>query len=257
MSRKAAVRHSKKAMITRNGRSLLGVGLYPLPQAARLLSFSAEYKVSPQKLRRWAVGYDWGASGGKRHSAGIVMPEIKLDEFSILSFADLIEMLWVAAFRREGVSLPVIRAAHTRAMRSLCTPHPFRHYKFNTDGKGIFHQLTADEIGPELSKSRVVEEVQRSQVVFDRVVEPLYKNLKYVHNVVDQLWPLGQDALVVLDPKKSFGQPIEPTSGVPTYILFSTYRGGEDPEAIATDFRAPLEGVNDAIKYEEALLEAA
>ncbi|MGH7661580.1 MAG: DUF433 domain-containing protein, partial [Vulcanimicrobiaceae bacterium] len=101
------------------------------------------------------------------------------------------------------------------------------------------------------------EEVERGQLALDEIVRPLFRKLKFDRESVVQFWPLGSDRKVVLDPARSFGKPIETTSGVPTSILHAASKSGETVEAIARWYRAPAAGVQDAIEYEAALRLAA
>ena len=82
--------------------SLLGVGLYTFADAAPLLN------VPRRTLRGWAEGY---ASG----SAPLLPDGPHTDTGDrLLTFADLIELKFVALFRREGVTLPTIRRRRRR-----------------------------------------------------------------------------------------------------------------------------------------------
>ena len=61
----------------------------------------------------------------------------------------------------------------------------------------------------------------------------------------------------MLDPERSFGSPIDRETGVPTYALYGMYKSGEDAKKIASWYRVPVAGVEDAIEYEERLAQAA
>jgi uncharacterized protein (DUF433 family) len=245
------------AVSERNGRRLLGVGLYTLPETARYLSFSARYRVSIPRLKRWMLGYKWTYRGDEHRSAGIVLPELCDNESAIVSFADLVELLYVAAFRQANVALPVIRAAHTKAKSELDHAHPFSNFKFFTYGKKIFRELTIQEVGLELSKKKLSEEVENSQLIFSAVVEKYRDNLQYVKRIAARFWPLTKSRSIVIDPEMSFGKPIEAKSRVPTHTIFAAHNAGESNEAIAGWFGIPARGVSDAISYEEALSRAA
>src|SRR5579884_1169514 len=87
----------------------LGVGSYALRDAAMLLHLPYG------KLRRWAAGYWYSAADEERFSEPVVPGEVdELDE-RVLSFFELMELFVIGFFRRQGVSMPVIRAARAEA----------------------------------------------------------------------------------------------------------------------------------------------
>lgn len=63
--------------------------------------------------------------------------------------------------------------------------------------------------------------------------------------------PLGTKSRVIIDPRRSFGRPIDGPTGVPTYSLWGPTQSGESVERIADWFHVPMQAVRDAIEYEE------
>lgn len=63
--------------------------------------------------------------------------------------------------------------------------------------------------------------------------------------------PMGPDSRVIIDPRRSFGRPIDGPTGVPTYSLWGPWQAGDSVEAVAEWFDAPAQAVLDAIDYEE------
>src|ERR1700719_2030538 len=112
--------------------NLLNTGLYTVPEASRLT------RISTGKVRRWIKGYDFRTSGSIRHSDAVWQGEIKpLDNKLALSFRDLLELRFVDAFIRAGVSWRTMRRAHTNAQNELETTHPFCSNRIFTDGRSI------------------------------------------------------------------------------------------------------------------------
>jgi len=238
------------------GRGLLGIGLYTVSEAARLLSFSARMPITPRRLGRWINGYKW-YDPSDRSSGPVVPSDIILANQDVISFAVFCELLVVCAFLREGLRLPIIRAAHEVARNRYKDAHPFALGKFYTNGKDILRQLSPEEIDPRSKVDRVIEEIDHSQVVFDRFILPYYRDMDYVKDFAARFWPLGKASSIVIDPERAFGKPIENRTGVPTFALYGPTLAGEAPKAIADWFGVPVRGVNDAIKYEAALRKAA
>jgi hypothetical protein len=94
--------------------NLLNTGLYTVPEASRLT------RISTGKIRRWIKGYDFRTSGSIRHSDAVWQGEIKpIDKKISLSFRDLLELRFVDAFIRVGVSWRAMRhATRERRMNS-------------------------------------------------------------------------------------------------------------------------------------------
>ena len=238
--------------MTAASESWLGIGLYTPPEAARLLCLPA------RKLSNWAYGYTFQYRDQKRRADPVILRQIKdAGDMRVLSFLDLVDLLFVRIFRECGVSMPVIRAAAVEARRRFGHDHPFAVKQFSTDGKAIFATL---DLAPEpgMTEEELVEQLDRSQMVFGTMVEPFFVRYLDVGSVeVDRHWPLGKEEHVVLDPERSFGKPIDVQSGVQTYILYEAHRAGEAIEAIADWYDISQEGVSYAIKYEEALANKA
>ena len=164
----------------------LGVGLYSIPEAARLL------RVSPQLVRRWIDPQD-----------GLIHRVFSPDEMAI-SFVELMELHFVQMFRGEGVSLQTIRSAAKTAGRQFNCPHPFTLHRFDTDGRDIFATLLHSE-----KRKALIEDLKHGQYVFDSIVRPFFKKLEYNQDDAIRFWPLNKTGRVVLDPQRHFGKPIE------------------------------------------------
>jgi uncharacterized protein (DUF433 family) len=228
------------------GLNYLGLGLYTLPEAARLL------RVPLDRLRRWTIGYTFA---GARFSEPLFKPDYpELAVKSILTFQDLMELFLVARFRQAGVSLQKIRATAQWAARRFETNYPFAIRRFHTDGKRLFAELESRE--GQGSPERSFLEPHTCQYVFSWV-EEFFLKLDYENDLVSHFWPLGKERPVVLDPARSFGQPIDPATGVPTRVLADMHAAGESVEEVARWFRVESEAVRAAVEYERSLAKAA
>lgn len=243
-------------MATVQREDVVGVGLYSVPEAAKLLSFQIGAKQASRKLRRFGRGCKYFHEGTVRNAAPIVDSDLNLNGHHLFTFSELVELLVIGAFQREGVSLRVIRAAHDRAKKIFRHPHPFALKKFDTDGKAVFAEVKSSDVG-EMGDEKLTLELHRVQVAFDKIVRPFFRNLDYVDDVAQRLWPLGQERSVVMDPARSFGKPINIDTGVPTAVLYAMHEGKSDVSTIADWYEVSVEGVRDAIAYEEQLRKAA
>ncbi len=271
--------------MTTNAVSLIGCGLYSIRDAARIL------RVAPRSLRRWADGYTYrlpvahaslgtGRDGGPqvqaslgvadglprhsrsdrdqertRFSPSVVQPALPvLGGERVLTFADMMELRFVSWFRQHGVSLRVIRAAAGIAAELFEADHPFASAKFATDGLRIFALLAQRRADLSISPALLAQELPSCQYVFTQMVEPYFRDIDFGDQWANRWWPLGREKRVVLDPTRSFGEPIDSATGVPTRSLYRTYIAEGDVDRVAWWYDVPALAVERAIQYEQSLL---
>jgi uncharacterized protein (DUF433 family)/DNA-binding transcriptional MerR regulator len=225
--------------------NLLNAGLYTISEAARLT------RIGPGKIRRWIRGYDFRSGSSIRHSEAVWQGAIKpLDNKVSLSFRDLLELRFVDAFIRAGVSWRTMRRAHAKAQEDLRTTHPFCSNKIFTDGRRILLQQGEEDA------DQILVDLATDQAEFSRIVEPFRKELEFSGNDV-VWWPLGKARQIVLDPKRNFGQPTATKSGVPTATLARSVKANSSQEIVAGWYEVHPDEVRDAVEFEESLAKAA
>lgn len=217
--------------------SLFGFGLYTAAEAA------AYTGIPVQEIRRWLFGY---TANGKQHE-GLWRPELEGAAENALSFNDLLEIRFVHAFRRHGVSLQAIRRASECARETFHQDYPFTCKRFQTDGRSIFatiHEETSDETLLDLVKK---------QYVFKQVVAPsLYEGIEYAQDGEAQRWfPVRRSRKVVLDPQRNFGKPMLTDTGVSVETVLSAWHAEDkDTKRVAEIYEIPLAAVHAAIQFE-------
>lgn len=218
--------------VHRKTRSHIGVGLYSIREAARLL------RVSVSKVHRWV-----------RPGDGLVPRYFDPTEHT-LTFVELMELHFIKMFRAEGVPLPVIRRVSQMAAKKFDSDYPFTVKRFDTDGKTVFATLMSEASG-----SVRVEDLQCGQLVFQNIVKPFFRKLEYRGLELARYWPLEKRGRIVLDPQRQFGKPIDFETGVPTKVLFNavTAGGGQDYKEVAKWFGVPLSAVETAVAFEKSL----
>lgn len=225
----------------------IGVGLYTFPEAARIIG------IKQATLRRWVRAYHYRSRNTIYHHAPVITRSLG-DEEPILTFLELIELLFVKLFRSQGVSMPLIRKAAARAAKRWQTPYPFAVKRFDTDGKYIFATLGQENDNPILLEDR-----SRGQLVFEEVVRPFFRKLEYKGNAdALKFWPMDREGRVVLDPQRAFGKPIDAETGVPTVALNDAVTAGQGQgiKEVAEWFEVPIAAVEAAVEYERSLLAA-
>ena len=232
--------------IVRGGHTeLLNTGLYSVPEAARLT------RVSAGKIRRWLRGYDFKSGTSVRHSNAIWQGElIPIDNKLALSFRDILELRFVDAFIRGGVSWRTMRRAHSKAQSKLKTTHPFCSNHIFTDGRSILLRQGEKDC------DRALIDLATDQSEFSRIVEPFRKELEFSGTDVIW-WPLGKQRQIVVDPRRNFGQPTVARSGVPSGVLARSVKANASPELVARWYEVQPDEIRDAVEYEESLAKAA
>jgi len=221
--------------------SLIGKGIYPVPDAARLS------KVSPRRIRYWIEGRDSESTASVRPSGLWAGQHEAVGNKIVLGFLDLQEVRFVDAFLKQGVSWPFLRRAHEMARNRYETDHPFCTLQFVTDGKHIFEILRE-------SGQAQLEEIVHGQRVFPGVVKPFVRDLEFSQDDrIARWWALGINRRVVLDPARQFGQPIVAQAGVPTEVLFLAVKSGTSEDEVARWYEVSRKDVEDAVEFEKRL----
>lgn len=223
--------------------SLIGVGLYTIPEGSRLTH------VPPQNIRRWLFGYKYASKSGEmRTQPSLWSGDVPTaDGTKGLSFLDLMEVRMVHAFRQHNVSWKVIREAAGRACELYDDKHPFTMRCFSTDGNRIFAEIT------EQSKERLYDLNKKHYVLKPIVERSLFTGIEFEQDQAARWFPPSSKGKVVLDPNRSFGQPILNREGVPTAILAKAVKVEDSIEAVAKWYEVPVPAVRAAVAFEGQL----
>ncbi|MBB1075760.1 DUF433 domain-containing protein [Rhodoferax sp. 4810] len=230
-----------------------GTGIYSLPEASRLIHVPA------QKIHRWLYGHKHSKKSGEERvqtvSEPLWTPQHSKAEFEIetIGFNDLLEIRFVAAFVRYGVPLTVVRRCLETAQDLYGMDYPMSSGAFKTDGKTIFAEAIE-----KTAKEGALLDLRNRQFAFNAIISPsLYAGIEYDGRRATKWYPQGRRHHVVLDPSRQFGSPIVDEVGVPTGVLFASYKAeGASADAIAQTARAydvPVKFVDAAIKFEQDL----
>jgi len=225
--------------------TLIGAGIYSIPEVARLT------RVSAARIRRWLKGYDFETRTERHHSNPVWKSQLEAVEgVQAVGFLDLIEIRFVAAFIAAGVSWKTMRTAHAKAQAELNTSHPFCTNRFATDGRAILlNEAEASEDG-------ALRDIASNQQEFARIVRPFLKELEFDEDAsLTRWWPLGRERTVVLDPERNFGQPTARQAGVPTRVLARSVKANAGSiETVAQWYEVDPQEIRDALEFEEGLL---
>lgn len=227
---------------------LFGRGLYS-PVEASLLT-----KVPLRRINRWTRGYWFTHRGRRTWSEPVIGTAVeRIGNAPVLSFADLMEVRFLSAFRDQNVSWRTIRLAVLRAREIFGTTHPFSSQPFTTDGRAILTEISDD------AGDRHLLDLVKDQLVFQRVmVGWLRETMHYEGRPEPQWWsPLGWNRQVILHPSRSFGAPIVRHEGIRTRVLYGAFQAEGSAEAAAAWYRVTPAAVTDAVEFEVGLRQAA
>lgn len=228
--------------MNRTDATFLGAGIYSVSEAARLT------KVPSARVRRWLQDYSFESQGRHRESKAVWIPQLpRIGGQLGLGFRDLLEIRFVDAFVRAGVTWPTVRKAAEKAADLLNATHPFSTFRFKTDGRLIF----ADVSGAIGDTSLL--ELTKSQHYFARIIRPYLRGIEFCSDEPVRWWPLGNRRCVVLDPQRAFGQPIIASRGVPTAVLAQAMHANGSAAQVARWFETDVNSVRDALDFEEHL----
>lgn len=220
----------------------LGVGYYTVAEAARLL------RIPGRNIRRWLGGYSHVASGERITIPPLWVPQLPNFENQIeLGFRDLIELRFVKSFLEAGIGLNAIRQCLEYARECVKDDHPFSTRRFRTDGKTIFLDTPCSAGDFELL------DLKKKQYALKPVIERTFKDLDLEEDTVARWRPFNGKETIVIDPKRSFGQPIAASSGVPTIALADAVLAEGSEKIVAQQYDVSEAVVHDAFRFEESL----
>jgi len=220
----------------------LGVGLYTVADAARLL------KINSRKIRRWLSGYEYQKNGNKKRIDSLWLPHFVMEDGKIeLGFRDLMELRFIDAFLNVGLSLPVIRKCLLYAQELIGDDRPFLTRRFKTDGKTIF----LNGAGQEDDNSLL--DLKNRQYAIKEVIKATFRDLDIIDDKVVSWRPFHGKNTIIVDPQFVFGQPMTTKYHIPTITLFQAVKAEGSIKAASKVYEIPESYIRDSVSYEQLL----
>jgi uncharacterized protein (DUF433 family) len=232
-----------------------GTGIYTSSEAAALLH------ERPETVRRWAYGYRRTRMGGRTSHPPLIHTELPtIEGQDALTFVELIELLYIRAFERAGVSWNLIREAAGVAARMFSTRHPFALRQVYVDPRSVYGSVREDD-----GSESLVELVGHGQHAMPQLVKPFLEQIDFgADEVARRWWPMGREGGVVVDPLIAFGMPVVTAVGMRVHSLASAYDAevpayGTDGAVgrVAWTYDIGPEHVRTALEFREWLRTAA
>jgi hypothetical protein len=221
------------------------LGIYSVSDASRITG------AAPQQIRGWLEGY--AQRKGQKPAPPILHRQHELqDDELALGFLDLLEVAFLhrlkTAAERDGkrLSWKALRTAAERARSKLGNDHPFATRRIHTDGRNIF--LEAQQETGDLALYDLVDD---NFAILDVLMQSFIATIDFEDDEQPRRWtPDERFPRIRIDPLRSFGRPIETTSGVPAETLFDAWKAeGSDAGKVAAWYGTDREGVDQAVHY--------
>ena len=213
---------------------IIGQGVYSPRQASRLIG------ITPQDVLRWTRGSGPNEPLWKAHYHFV-------EDSTEISFTDLIELRVVSGLRRAGLSLQSIRFAISVAQQKFGISQPLASRNFKTDGVEILMDSIEND-------GEYVSLTKRSpgQKVFSQIVDQSLRDVEFDGDQVAR-WRPEKHKEIVLDPKRSFGDPLLDQFGVSTNTIFSEFDNFQDEKYLSKIYEIPLVSIRKALAFERSL----
>jgi uncharacterized protein (DUF433 family) len=163
-----------------------------------------------------------------------------------LSYMQLVEVAFVADFRRMGISMLKIRKARDYLMKRFDAEYPFAQLSVRQEGPHIVMDLL--DVEPDAEMGSLIIADRTGQLGWAGVIENRFGQFEYVENLAIRWHPGGRQSPVVIDARICFGAPS--IKGVPTWVIRGRKMAKEDDEEIAEDFGLDVRDVHAALVFE-------
>lgn len=214
--------------------SLLDRAIYSYPDVDRLVGLHSG------TAKRWLEGYERGG----RFYDPVLRPEPTGSD--AVTWGEMVEARLLAEFRSRNVPVLRLRPAIVQ-LRQEFGRYPLAHSRpfLDVDGRELV-RVVQEEVGLERQLLLVV--VRNGQLVLAESAERFSSAVEYVGDVVGLLRPDPRTPDVVMDPRRSFGQPA--VRNVRTESLAEDFRAGTRREDLADLYDLSPEQVDEAIRFE-------
>jgi uncharacterized protein (DUF433 family) len=222
------------------------VALYTVAEAARALD------VSPSTLSAWAHGYTRAQVDRRPARGAPVIAALPARDRGgpTIPFVGLAEGMVLAAIRRSGVPLQRIRPALAALASELGIHHALASQRLFTDGAELLYDYAEHHRGPDSSLARDLVVVRSGQRVFSPIVESYLRRITYAPDGYARLirLPAYERAEVVVDPERSFGQPIFAHGGARVVDVLQRFWAGEDLKTVCDEFGVSTVELEDVLR---------
>jgi uncharacterized protein (DUF433 family) len=221
--------------------------LYSLREAAAYLG------VPESTFGTWAKGHTWHPKGRRAVRAAPILTarlDAKRGEAAV-PFVGLSEGFVLAAIKRTGVPLQRIRPAIEQLKKTLGIEYALASKALYSDGAEVLYDFAhrAGD-GPEARSARELVVVRNGQHEFNDIVDDYLQRIEFASDGYAQVIRLPQydDAGVVVDPRRGFGQPTFLQGGARVEDVLSLFRAGESLATVSAEFGVSEHALEAAVR---------
>ena len=222
---------------------LLRAGIFTVQEAADLVG------IGSRLARAWVAGQKGKQEPIIASQLGLVSGQVAI------SFTNLMELRFIAAFHKEGVRLEEIRRILDEAREFMNHPHPASTKAFfQTDGRKIFGVI--DHTNGDIA---LFDLAARNYAMFPIIQSSLKKDVEFDPKGNAVLWYPRRTIAphVIVDPRISFGRPVLKKSMIPAETLAEAVDAEGSVQSVADLYEVPVAQVREAIRFHKDLLRAA
>ena len=171
----------------------------------------------------------------------------------IATWGEFVETRLLAQYRDAGVPMINMRPAVDRLREELQTPYPLASARtwLGVQSKELVRKVQED-VGLDRHLALVVVRTGQHMIQWARPADEFRRSLEWTGDGEDaqprRIRPIAGLADVVIDPLRSFGEPV--VRGVRTEIIAELVRAGDSPDMIADLYELPRASVDAAVRYE-------
>lgn len=215
---------------------------------------AAHYLLVPRAtLRSWVAGMSYGTGSERKLFKPVIRPAATSPV--ALSFINLIEAHVLAAIRRRHrVDMPAVRRAIDFLKNKLGSPHPLADHKFETNGVDLFIERYGQFMSVSEGGQLAVRELLEAHL---RRIDRDDKGFPLRLYPFTRVGETDQPKNIVIDPFISFGRAVISGTGVSTELVAERFKAGESADELAHDYGCAREKIEEAIRCELSLAEAA
>jgi uncharacterized protein (DUF433 family) len=215
---------------------------------------AAHYLLVPRAtLRSWVAGMSYGSGSGRKLFKPVIQPAAKSPV--ALSFINLIEAHVLAAIRRKHrVDMQAVRRSIDFLKNKLGSSHPLSDHKFETNGIDLFVEHYGQFISVSEGGQLAVRELLEAHL---RRIERDDQGTPIRLYPFTRLGSGDEPKNIVIDPFISFGRAVITGTGVTTELVAERFKAGESADELANDYGCDREKIEEAIRCELSLAEAA
>ena len=219
--------------------------LYTFAEAARALD------VHPSTFTTWAKGYVRRPQGRKAvHGDAVVTSIVTGHGQPAVPFIGLAEGMVLAAVRRSGVPLQRVRPALEVLAHEIGIAHALASKALYTDGAELLFDYAQHASSEDAEVANELTVVRSGQRVFRDVIAEYLQRIDYAPDGYARLirLPAYERAEVVVDPTRSFGQPIFAHGAARLSDVLERFWAGDDIETLVAEFGVPAAEIEDALR---------